>query len=509
MPTSPFADKCADTPLFRHFPRFAGAAVAIFGLLIIASWYAHWRSILQMVSNTAPMQYNTALCFILSGAGLFSLTTSRAKIAPWLGGVVFFFALLTLSEYLIGRDFGIDQIFLKPYFEVNRIYPGRMSALAAVCFIFIGAGIVLVGAKKTWPHGLTAAGMLACVVGVIVLVALFGFIFGVEAATGWGAYSKMAVNTAAAFFILASGLLLWAWQMAHVENFNFHRWLPGTGAVTLMVMIAFVSAVNLAELKNATFWRRHTIQVILNGQAFEDNLIDIQRGARGYVSMGDTNALAAFAFSANLEPPQLNLLTALTSDNPVQQQRLKKLAAAMADVFDYDGRMITLYNQQGFAAVSKTDANGESRRVFGNARDLLKAFSLEEQRLLDTRDVSEEADARNATRLLVFGSVLAAVLLVFANFLTAREMNRRRRAEKEREKIIGELQAALAEVKTLSGMIPICAWCKNVRNDKGYWSTVEQYVRTHSAATFSHGMCPDCVKKFEADLLKGDLAIST
>src|SRR5271154_5523981 len=110
MPNSSFASKCADAPLIRHFPRFAGAAVALFGLLVIASWYARGQSILQMAPNTAPMQYNTALCFILSGAGLFLLTTPRAKIAPWLGGAAAFFTLLTLLEYLTGRDFSIDQI---------------------------------------------------------------------------------------------------------------------------------------------------------------------------------------------------------------------------------------------------------------------------------------------------------------------------------------------------------------------------------------------------------------
>jgi hypothetical protein len=76
------ADKCASTALFQNLPRYAGAVVAAVGLLIIASWYAHWRPILQMVPNTAPMQFNTAVCFILSGAGLFLLTTSRAKIVP-------------------------------------------------------------------------------------------------------------------------------------------------------------------------------------------------------------------------------------------------------------------------------------------------------------------------------------------------------------------------------------------------------------------------------------------
>ncbi len=408
MPTPSFATKCAATPLFRQLPRIAGIAVALFGLLIIASWYAHWRPILQMLRDTAPMQYNSALRFILLGTGLFLLTTARAKIAPWLGGAVLILTLLTLLQYLTGRNFGIDQIFFKPYFEFNRIYPGRMSPLAAVCFIFISVGIILVGANKKWRHRLTAAGMLACVVGVIVLVSLFGFVFGIEAATGWGAYSRIAFNTAAAFLILASGLLLWSGQMARAENFNFHRWLPGTGALTLMVLIAFVSAVNLAELKTATFWRRHTSQVILNGQAFEDNLIDLQRGARGYVTMGDTNALAAYVDSLKIESQQFNQLNALTGDNPVQQQRLKKLAAAMAHVFSYDERTIALYQQQGFAAVSKTDANGESRRVFGNARDLLKTFSLDEQRLLDLRDASEEADAHNATGLLVFGSAVDA-----------------------------------------------------------------------------------------------------
>jgi hypothetical protein len=64
-----------------RFPRLSGAAVAAFGLLVIASWYAQWRAILQIVPGSAPMQYNTALCFVLSGAGLFLLTTRRLRPA--------------------------------------------------------------------------------------------------------------------------------------------------------------------------------------------------------------------------------------------------------------------------------------------------------------------------------------------------------------------------------------------------------------------------------------------
>ena len=74
------------------------------------------------------------------------------------------------------------------------------------------------------------------------------------------------------------------------------------------------------------------------------------------------------------------------------------------------------------------------------------------------------------------------------------DISERRRAAEERERMIDELQAALANVKTLRGLIPICASCKKIRDDKGYWSQVEVYVRERSEAEFSHGICPDCMK---------------
>jgi len=64
-----------------------------------------------------------------------------------------------------------------------------------------------------------------------------------------------------------------------------------------------------------------------------------------------------------------------------------------------------------------------------------------------------------------------------------------------REGLITDLQKALAEVKTLSGMLPICSSCKNIRNDEGYWQQIEEYIMDHSEADFTHGICNECVKK--------------
>jgi hypothetical protein len=76
-----------------------------------------------------------------------------------------------------------------------------------------------------------------------------------------------------------------------------------------------------------------------------------------------------------------------------------------------------------------------------------------------------------------------------------RGINDLMKAQTARDNLITELQNALADVKTLSGLVPICANCKQIRDDKGYWTQVEAYIQERSQARFTHGICPDCMKK--------------
>ncbi len=76
-----------------------------------------------------------------------------------------------------------------------------------------------------------------------------------------------------------------------------------------------------------------------------------------------------------------------------------------------------------------------------------------------------------------------------------RDISRRKRLEGEREHLIETLQDALSQVKTLSGLLPICANCKKIRDDSGYWQQLEVYLSEHTEAGFTHGICPDCMKK--------------
>jgi len=83
-----------------------------------------------------------------------------------------------------------------------------------------------------------------------------------------------------------------------------------------------------------------------------------------------------------------------------------------------------------------------------------------------------------------------------------RDITAQKQAEEEREKVILELQEALKKVNTLKGLIPICAACKKIRDDRGYWNSVETYLAQHSDAAFTHGICPDCMRKLYPDYVR-------
>lgn len=78
-----------------------------------------------------------------------------------------------------------------------------------------------------------------------------------------------------------------------------------------------------------------------------------------------------------------------------------------------------------------------------------------------------------------------------------RDVTERKLAEQEQAALVKRLQTALDEIKTLRGLIPICAWCKKIRDDKGFWQHLETYLDAHTQAEFSHGICPECENKWE------------
>jgi signal transduction histidine kinase len=113
--------------------------------------------------------------------------------------------------------------------------------------------------------------------------------------------------------------------------------------------------------------------------------------------------------------------------------------------------------------------------------------------------VHYRADGEQRTVEITASPLLDSDGSVYRVVESLHDITDRKRMEREREKLIASLEEALARVKTLRGLLPICAWCKKVRDDDGYWEQVEKYVVSHSRAKFTHGICPQCMEELEKE----------
>ncbi len=153
------------------------------------------------------------------------------------------------------------------------------------------------------------------------------------------------------------------------------------------------------------------------------------------------------------------------------------------------------------------------RRIYKNYEfeEGVRKESLDGQALYDHRNgIREESKSRGQVEA-VYKLVLPSQAIIWIKDIanvayfpmdkitlssgTLTIVSKEMELEQKCEKLIKELQNALSKIRTLNGLLPICANCKKIRDDKGYWNQVEDYIRMHSRAEFSHGICPDCARK--------------
>ena len=152
-------------------------------------------------------------------------------------------------------------------------------------------------------------------------------------------------------------------------------------------------------------------------------------------------------------------------------------------MFDYLSTEIIGKNAAELFSTKEVRTFADVISIVDISRDDTEEFVVEKN---DGESFIVEVSASNVT------SVSGKIVGRMASFV---DITKRKAVEADREQLIKKLQDALDKIKTLRGIIPICASCKKIRDDKGYWNQLENYIKEHSEADFSHGICPDCAKK--------------
>ncbi|SEM77560.1 PAS domain S-box-containing protein [Syntrophus gentianae] len=140
--------------------------------------------------------------------------------------------------------------------------------------------------------------------------------------------------------------------------------------------------------------------------------------------------------------------------------------------------------------------NAEGEAICSQVRDTGKAFEV--------HDFPFEFPGQPERGITYWDWTLHAVKdpggHVIGLVLSAYDTTERKRNKDRMEQLVLELQESLAKVKTLNGLLPICASCKKIRTDQGYWEQIETYIRGHSEVEFTHGICPECMEKLYPEL---------
>ena len=536
----------------------AGIISTALGLSVLIGWYAHLPAILQVRPNLVPMQYNAALCILFSGAGLCAFNWRQLRLVQLFGAMVALLAGLTLCQDLCGFDLGIDQFLFHSYITTQTFHPGRMSPAASLCLLQIGLALFLMGLRAGSKWRTAAMGSLGAVVIAICVGAILGYAIDLPGTYAWGRSTRIALHTACGLAFLGVGIFVIAWNGGRKKEELTPRWLPlPLGLAVLAISLVFslalekkqtqetvqainASAESVGSIINVIMEARiHSLQRMAKRWGFSDHptqaawgnyasdfpdfqaveWIDPSHVVRWIVPLAGSDAPAGRDIA--LEEKQWTAMrTARQLHAPVITRMIELRGGSSFIVCvpvytgaTFDGCIIGAFQARALLdrylpasiATGYTIAISEDGRTFyerhpapepGN-RDWVFNSTMElpgtvwEVRVWPGPALVKQMGS-SVPQTLLFAGLLRSIVLALIIYLAQKWSAQARKTTL----LNGELGTALAEVRKLSGMLPICSGCKRIRDDGGYWNEIERYVSQHSEASFSHGICPECAKTF-------------
>jgi PAS domain S-box-containing protein len=211
----------------------SGASVAALGGLVVAGWLTVAVALIQVLPGFPPMQYNTALGFMICGAALLAAALDLRRPTALLGSLAAVLGVATLWQFVFHADLGIDDLLVETYVLTGVSNPGRMAPNSAMALTLIGFALLGLSSRSVYRSRHLYPALLGSIVIALGTAALVGYAAGVPGAYGWGHFNRMAVHTALGFILLGGGIVGLAWNAAQGESSEAPPWLPTLAAVAV------------------------------------------------------------------------------------------------------------------------------------------------------------------------------------------------------------------------------------------------------------------------------------
>lgn len=242
----------------------AGLISIALGLFVILGWLIDSRTLVQILPSFAPMQFNTALCFLLSGLALALLSRERTEVSCWLGSSVLLIALVTLSQYAFGLDVGLDNLFINHHITTNTSHAGRMAPNTALCFTLFGLAVAIESirlSRKRLLRSLYLTEILSPLIVGLATMSLFGYVFKNEMAVAWANLTGMALHTTIGLIFLGFGLSYVIWSRHKNQQLRRAFWFSSlllfcSLALDISQPVGVAAGVAYVPLVFCSYWFR-------------------------------------------------------------------------------------------------------------------------------------------------------------------------------------------------------------------------------------------------------------
>ena len=205
----------------QDIPRTSGYVVGLVGFVVLIGWFSDSASLIQIGPSFAPMYFNTALAFLMTGVSFYAALKHMKLLSLSAATLVLAFGLVTLLQYAGGTNLGIDQLLMpQSYLAPEAVHPGRMAPGAAFIFVLTGLALILLNLdyKQIWKYlSLRSLGATLIIAGFITLVG--NGIVG-SFTSGWGTIFNMAILSATGFLAVGIGIFFHANTLHHSVNFR-------------------------------------------------------------------------------------------------------------------------------------------------------------------------------------------------------------------------------------------------------------------------------------------------
>ena len=489
---------------FRIAAVLGASATVLVGVLGLLGWALKFPYLTNFGANYISIASSTCIVFLVQGSALILLICRPLNGRRWLfvlAPVVItsIFGMLGVIGYLVKLDLNFEAAIFPSSEKFTIFTVNRMSPFTGALSCLTGGALLLLrrhSGKESVPRLASALGIAVALIG---LTGIVGYVYGAPLLYT-SPMTPMALPTNAAFMLLGIGLAAGAGSGGLIL-----RSMTGT-TIRAMLLRTFVPlgflAVICSDILQRVVTKSHNALIsaasaVLFGTAAAIIAVFAARVIGNIIEKAEAERRRAEEALRRSEEKYRsifeNAVEGIYQSTP--EGKFMELNPAMAGIFGYDSPEEL---QKGINDIGCQLYVDPARR-----EEFIRAVQERGDAVSDIEIFKKDGGSGWISDSMRIVRDQNGVATHFEGI--AEDITEYKRAEKEREELIAQLREALASVKTLSGLLPICSHCKKIRNDEGYWQQIESYIHQHSGTQFSHGICPECLKKYYSEFLGGRL----